>query len=213
MPYIPRLCYISDSSSLQGESLPQRITLAVKAGIGMVQIREKSWGPRPLLEVTRQMVEAAAPACALIILNDRLDVALAAGAAGLHLGVQSMPLQVVRKITPPGFVLGASCHSLREATQAEESGADYVLLGPIFETPSKLPYGPPLGLDRLREVTRQLRIPVLALGGINEARVAACYEAGAHGIAAITLFQRHPDLSQLIERLGKTFCLAGRIHA
>ena len=210
MPYIPRLCFITDSSSLQGESLPRLISQAVMAGVGMVQIREKNWGPRPLLDLARNSVEAAAAYGARIIVNDRLDVALAAGAAGLHLGVKSMPVQAVRRVVSAEFVLGVSCHSLQEALQAEEGGADYILLGPIFETPSKLPYGPPLGLDRLREVASRLRIPVLALGGMSAERAAACYEAGAHGIAAITLFQRHSNLAQLVEQLSKHYCNANR---
>jgi len=108
---------------------------------------------------------------------------------------------VVRRLAPAGFVIGASCHSLPEAQAAEVAGADYILLGPIFATPSKLQYGPPLGLAALREVTSQVSIPVMALGGITLDRVAACRENGAAGIAAIRLFQDSLSLDELVRDL------------
>jgi thiamine-phosphate pyrophosphorylase len=138
---------------------------------------------------------------AYVLVNDRLDVALGAGADGVHLGVHSMPVQVVRQVAPRPFLLGASCHSLREAMAAESSGADYLVLGPIFETPSKLAYGPPLGLEELRNVASQIRIPVLALGGITVERVRPCLEAGASGIAGIRIFQDCESIEERVRAL------------
>ncbi len=138
---------------------------------------------------------------ARILVNDRLDVALAAGAGGVHLGGQSMPVLIVRQVAPRPFVIGVSCHSLGEAIAAESAGADYLLLGPVFETPSKLKYGPPLGLDELRKVNAHIRIPVLALGGITVERVRPCLEAGAAGIAGIRIFQECESIEALVREL------------
>ena len=139
--------------------------------------------------------------CARVLVNDRLDVALAAGAGGVHLGGQSMPVSTVRQLAPRPFVIGVSCHSLGEAIAAESAGADYLLLGPVFETPSKLKYGPPLGLDELRKVNARIRIPVLALGGITVERVRPCLEAGAAGIAGIRIFQDCESIEALVREL------------
>ena len=161
-----------------------------------MQIREKDLPTRELtalveeaLSAARESPSAGRASLARVLVNDRLDVALAAGAGGVHLGGQSMPVSVVRKMAPRPFVVGVSCHSLAEAVAAESAGADYLFLGPVFETPSKLKYGPPLGLDELRRVTGQVRMPVLALGGITVECVRPCLEAGAAGIAGIRIFQ------------------------
>ena len=135
------------------------------------------------------------------MVNDRLDVALAAKAHGVHLGTRSMPADLVRRLAPREFVVGVSCHSLEEALAAQAAGADYILLGPIFATPSKLPYGPPLGLAKLREVTSQVSIPVFALGGITIDRVALCLENGAAGIAGIRIFQDCDSMEKLVREL------------
>jgi thiamine-phosphate pyrophosphorylase len=136
-----------------------------------------------------------------VIVNDRLDVALAAKAHGVHLGTRSMRVDLVRGLAPREFVLGVSCHSLAEALAAQAAGADYVLLGPIFETPSKLQYGPPLGLAKLREVTLQVSIPVFALGGITVDRVGPCHQNGAAGIAGIRIFQDCESVEELVREL------------
>ncbi len=128
-----------------------------------------------------------------VVVNDRLDVALALGAAGVHLGRQSLPAEVVRHVVqshaPHGFLISVSCHSLEGALAAESARASYALLGPIFETPSKLRYGPPLGLVELSEVAQRVKITVLVLGGVTVERVKPCLEAGAAGIAGISIFQ------------------------
>ena len=119
---------------------------AIAAGVDWVQIREKDLPARRLLALTEAAAEhARRQGRTRVMVNDRLDVALAAKAHGVHLGTRSMPVDLVRRLAPREFVVGVSCHSLEEALAAQAAGADYILLGPIFATPSKLPYGPPLG--------------------------------------------------------------------
>ncbi len=174
---------------------------ALGAGVDLVQIREKDLTGRELMALVEEALGATrrpGRVDTAVVVNDRVDVALAAGAAGVHLGAHSMPAQVVRRFAPRPFVIGVSCHSLGEAMAAESGGADYVVLGPVFETPSKLGYGPPLGLEKLRDVTSRLRMPVLALGGITVERIRPCLDAGASGIAGIRIFQ---DCESIPERV------------
>ena len=125
-----------------------------------------------------------------LLVNDRFDIARAAGADGVHLTSRSLPPSVVRSICDEDFLIGASTHSLETALDARAEGADFVVFGPVFETESKRAFGEPQGLDKLREVTNALKgFPVLAIGGINLENVGDCFRAGASGIAAIRLFQ------------------------
>ncbi len=226
----PIVCYVTDRKAL---SMPpgadsvswllEKLRLGVRAGADWVQIREKDLPGGTLLAVTREAIasarqnaETTGPRGARIYVNDRLDVALAAGtaggacAAGVHLGGESLPLEeVVRWCragnAPPQFQIGVSCHSLEDARQAERQGASYIFFGPIFDTPSKRPFGPPQGVEPLREVCQQIRIPVIAIGGIDETNAEECIRAGASGIAAIRAFQEAVDAQRL-----KTFI--SRVH-
>jgi thiamine-phosphate diphosphorylase len=209
----PILCYVTDRRALGrrgiGE-LPALIRRAVAAGIHWVQIREKDLPARELLGLVREAVAAAQGSATRIVVNDRLDVALAAGAAGVHLGEQSLPVAEVaawrraaesKARAPAGFLIGASCHSSEAALEAERAGADYVFFGPVFATPSKAAFGPPQGIAKLTEVCRSVRIPVIAIGGVAVENAAECYSAGAAGIAAIRLFQQSADLATVMQRL------------
>lgn len=199
------LCYITDRRALGTSGLLPRIAAAVGAGVNLVQIREKDLSARELALLTREALGLARNTSTRIIVNDRLDVALALGADGIQLGRASLPIAEARRMAPPKWLIGASCHSLKEALDAESSVADYILLGPIFPTPSKFRFGPPLGIERLREVAGRVKIPVLALGGITLERVRECREAGAAGIAAIRLFQEAPSLEDLVRDLRACF--------
>ncbi len=202
MPAHLQLYYVTDRSQLKGRSLESCISAAIDAGVDWVQIREKDLSARQLLVLTQDAVkQATAHGKTRVMVNDRLDVALAAGAHGVHLGTRSMPADLVRSLTPAEFLLGVSCHSLEEAKSAQAAGANYILLGPIFETPSKLPFGPPLGLSILRKVTQESSIPVLALGGITPDRVSQCLENGAAGIGGIRIFQDCDSMEGLVGKL------------
>jgi len=130
-----------------------------------------------------------------LMVNDRVDVARAAGADGVHLTARSLPARVVRTICGVDFLIGVSTHSVEEAQAARDGGADFVVFGPIFSTESKLAFGPPQGLAALRDVTRELGgFPVLAIGGITRDNISACLSAGAGGVAGITLFNNFSAL-------------------
>lgn len=200
------LCYVTDRRSLdvatgenREEALAQRIENAVRAGVHWVQIREKDLPVRNLMDLTRAAVRAcdnvSAHSETRILVNDRCDVAWAAGAAGVHLGEKSLPVRVVvdarRARGLANFIVGTSCHSLDGANRAEDEGADYIFFGPVFATPSKVPFGAPHGAAKLAEVCRAVSIPVIAIGGITLENARGCRDAGAAGIAAIRLFQQN----------------------
>jgi thiamine-phosphate pyrophosphorylase len=197
-----QLYYITDRRQIRTRTLDACIAEAIAAGLDWVQIREKDLSARRLLAVAEAAVKVARQqGRTRVMVNDRLDVALAAKAHGVHLGAHSMPADLVRRLAPRDFVVGVSCHSLEESRAAQAAGADYILLGPIFATPSKLAYGPPLGLAKLREVTLLVTLPVFALGGITIDRVASCLENGAAGIAGIRIFQDCDSVRELVRGL------------
>lgn len=214
--------------------LLKKIAAAASAGVDWIQIREKDLSGKESSTLAREAVKLAAdrprndspgaepassvsprvPGCsparpihARILVNDRLDIALAAHAGGVHLGEQSLPPQqaarLLKWLEREDFLIGASCHSPQAATEAERGGAHYLFFGPVFATPSKAAYGAPQGLDRLGEVCRSVTLPVLAIGGITPENAAACLSAGASGIAAIRLFQHAPELPALVKALKR----------
>lgn len=200
-----RLCYITDRHGLAPQPILSRIQDTAQAGVDLIQLREKDMPTRELAAFAEAALQCARGTLARIVVNDRLDVAIGAGADGVHLGGQSLAPEVVRRQVGQNFLIGVSCHSLDEAVRAGANGADYILLGPIFETPSKIAYGSPLGLEKLSEVARKVKIPVIALGGITVERVKVCVAAGATGIAGIRLFQNCPSLKDRVQELREKF--------
>jgi thiamine-phosphate pyrophosphorylase len=192
----PLLYAITDRRALPGQDPLPFVERAVAAGIDLIQIRERDLSTRELLALVEAAVECARGRETRILVNDRLDVALAAGAAGVHLPAHGLPVAAVRQRYPE-LLIGASTHNLDELRRAEEGGADFVVFGPVYETPSKKKYGPPLGLEKLAEAARATRFPVLALGGVGRENAGDCLGAGAAGLAAISLFQTADDLGLL----------------
>jgi thiamine-phosphate pyrophosphorylase len=172
--------YITDRRQLGGiEELIACITRNLDR-VDYVQIREKDMTPRELLALVR-----ALPSLDRVLINDRADVAIAASAAGVHLPSGSIAPRDLRKLR--AMTVAVSCHTVDEIVAAEREGADFLVFGPVFPTAGK---GAPLGLGPLHEAAHAVRIPVLALGGVNESNAASCVEAGAAGIAGISMFQR-----------------------
>lgn len=155
---------------------------AVRDGVEMIQIREKHLTAGALFALVRDAVAMAAHSPTRILVNDRLDVALAAGAHGVHLRSNSLPAKRVRAIAPANFLIGLSCHNAAEI----DTDASFLVLGPVFAKPD---YPPPLGLAAFQAIARQTPLPVYALGGVTWENTQQCREAGAAGIAGIRLFQ------------------------
>jgi thiamine-phosphate pyrophosphorylase len=181
----------STPASEDFQSVLALVRAAVRARIPLFQLREKNLTTRALYELAALCVEITRGTETRLLINDRADVARAAGADGVHLAVQSMESQVVRRAFGPSFLIGVSAHSFAEAQAARDGGADFAVFGPIFDTPQKRPYGAPLGLDALRETAHRLApFPLLALGGITGENAQHTLRAGASGIAAIRLFSK-----------------------
>src|SRR5438270_8750016 len=218
------LCYVTDRRGLEkastlstdnliaknrrtdpSQALLETVRKTAAAGIDWIQIREKDLETPALIELVRFAVAAARESTTRILVNDRLDVALAAGAAGVHLGETSLPVEIVaewrRSTGHVKFQIGVSCHSPEAVRGAEYAGADYVFFGPIFATPSKAAFGSPQGVERLRDVCGSARIPILAIGGITVENAQSCFAAGAAGVAGIRLFQESDDVSTIAKRL------------
>ena len=180
-----RIMLISDRRQRALEELWAVLPQAARAGLTDVMIREKDLAGGPLLSLVQGTLAHARPAGVRVIVNDRLDVALAAGADGAHLGVAGIPVAEARRFLGPKLTLGASTHNLAELRAAQEGGADYATFGPVFATASKAAYGPPLGVEALCEAVRSSSMPVLALGGITADRARELGGSGIAGVAAI----------------------------
>jgi thiamine-phosphate pyrophosphorylase len=207
------LCHVTDRRSLAAspglaiDLQLQKIEQAAKAGVDWIQIREKDLSGRELAGLVERAMTRVGSGSAVLV-NDRVDVACASGASGVHLGEHSLPpseaKRLVRLRCPrKDFFLGVSAHSLEGAMVAEQAGADYVIFGPVYATPSKANFGQPQGVQRLQEICKRLMIPVLAIGGITLANAGDCLAAGAAGIAAIRLFQDAANLDDLVRELRK----------
>lgn len=172
-------CYVTDRR--QGDLL-HHVNAAIRDGVNLIQVREKDLNAGDLYALVCRVRDAAAGTATKVLVNDRLDIAIAAKIDGVHLPGNGLPTERVRPLVG---LLGRSTHTVEEATHAERSGADFVIFGPVFDTPGKIP----VGVNALRAVTAAVRMPVLAIGGITLENTPHVLAAGAAGIAGIRLFQ------------------------
>ena len=182
---------VSDRGRFGGslDRLADAIVRAARVGVDVVQIRERGLDDRTLIDFVTRVVAGVSQTGLRVVVNGRVDLALAAGAAGVHLRGDCVPASRVRAIVPHRFLVGRSVHSRAEAETAEaDGGCDYLIFGTVFPSNSKPQGHAAAGVDRLREVCRAVRLPVVAIGGIDEARAAETARAGARGIAAIEMF-------------------------
>ena len=179
------LTLVTDRTRTRGRELPAVVAECVAAGLPAVQVREKDLGAADLAVLCRRLRELTHDHGARLVVNDRVDVALAVGADAVQRTHTSLPVDDIRSIAGRRLAIGASVHSLEDAIDAEMRGADWLVFGPVYDTPSKRRWGPPQGLERLAKVAKAVRVPVVAIGGITPERVGAARAAGAAGVAAI----------------------------
>lgn len=194
------LMLVTDRKQCGGRPLPEVVAEAVEGGVNAVQLREPDLPAGELLLLARQL-RGICGARAQLIINDRVDVALLCGADGVQLGRGSLPVAAVRQLLPPSIKVGASVHSVNEARQAELDGADYVIAGTIFSSPSH-PDVTPGGPELLKNITSRLNIPVIAIGGVSPDTVNECWAGGAAGVAAISAILRAENPRLAAERLA-----------
>jgi thiamine-phosphate pyrophosphorylase len=200
-----QLCLVTDRKPLTGGGLVEAVSQAVSGGVDAVVLREKDLGGRGLYELGRSLADTLNGRARLII-NDRVDAAMALG-AGVHLPGSGLPVKEARRLVGDGALVGLSTHAVEEVKRAEVEGADYVFFGPVYETASKKGLGGPQGLAGLQKAAASVKIPVFAIGGIGPARVAECLEQGAWGVALISyvLFSEDPceaarNVKKVLER-------------
>jgi thiamine-phosphate pyrophosphorylase len=202
---LPRLYLLTDRHQTLHRSLSSVITQAVEAGVRMVQIREKDLETRELISLSSPLFPLLHQHQGKVLFNDRIDLVLALGADGVHLRAESLPVSIARRLLGTGRLIGVSTHSVEEARTAEGEGADFIVLGPIFDTPSKRPYGPPLGFQVLDKACRTSRIPIFAIGGITPSRIPDILSSGAYGVAVISSILQAPSIPDATRELLARF--------
>lgn len=179
------LLLVTDRSVVRGRSFPSALQEAVDAGVPAIQLRERDLPTRELFSLAQQVHATTRDRAVPLIINDRADLAVALGLDGVHLRATSLPVPVARRVVGEHRLVGVSAHSVKEVQRAGDEGADYVILGPIFETPSKREFGAPLGLTVLADACRHSSVPVFAIGGIARERIEVVRDAGVFGVAMI----------------------------
>ncbi len=204
-----RLYLITDRTLCRsgGPSWSGRLVAAVEealeAGVRMVQLREKDLGSEELLSLARELRELTDRYEALLLINGRIDIALAIEADGVHLAHKAFTPGVALSLLEQGAIIGVSCHSLAEALVAEDGGASFITFGPVYHTPSKARYGEPVGTGPLKEASKALTIPIYAIGGIDAERIKEVTAAGAYGAAVISAIIKGPDVLKQTKALLK----------
>jgi thiamine-phosphate pyrophosphorylase len=189
-----RLLLVTDRHQTEGRPLISILERVLTVATPAIQLRERDLAAKDLMALAREVQALVSLRESRLVINDRVDVAMALDGAGVHLRSNSLPVVVARKLVGSQRLIGVSAHSVEEALQAQSDGADYVVLGPIYKTPSKQHFGPPLGLGTLTEACRLVQIPVIGIGGITAARAREVRRAGAFGVAVITAILAAADV-------------------
>jgi len=201
----PALYVITDEAAISPHGIRRSheeiAKAAAEGGASIVQIRDKSASTRQLIEVTLRCKEIVQQSNILVFVNDRLDVALAAEADGVHLGDEDMPVGVARNIAGNRLLIGASVASVEEARAAQEAGADYVSVGAIYHTDTKPDAGAPIGCEPIRRIKATVHVPVAAIGGINRENILAVVKAGADMICVVSAVTRAIDMTAAVREL------------
>ena len=206
-----RLHVITDAEASRGRTHLQVAEAAIAGGADVLQLRDKIASTGRLYREALQLRRITRDAKVPFIVNDRLDIALAVDADGLHVGQSDLPASVARKLLGPGKILGVSAETVEEAVQAEKDGADYLGVGPVFEARGTKPdAGEPVGVDRIARIRRHCRLPIVAIGGINADNARQVREAGADGAAVISAIVSADDISLAARRLKRILEGAGR---
>lgn len=201
-----RLYLITDRKLVTRNSLlVTAVEEALKGGVKSIQLREKDLGIREMLDMAYKLRDITGRYNAKLFINDRVDIALAVGADGVHLGQSSMPAYAAKKASRGKLIAGVSAHSLAEAREAERDGADFITFGPVYKTPSKLKYGEPVGTDALNKACNSVSIPVFAIGGIKTENIKPVLDSGAYGAAVISAILGSADIKHAAEQFMRYF--------
>ncbi|KEI01170.1 thiamine-phosphate synthase [Clostridium botulinum] len=196
-----KLYLITDRSFLDGRSLADCVENAIKGGTTLVQVREKNISTREFFNIAKEVQNVTSKYNIPLLINDRIDIALAINADGVHLGQSDMPIDIARKILGPTKIIGISAGNINEAKEAENNGADYVGLGAVFFTGTKRDIDEPIGLKGLNEITKNINIPSVAIGGINRENAKSVLETGVNGISVISAILNKDNIKQAAEEL------------
>ena len=196
-----RLFLVTDRHQTKGRPLVPLLQRVLTAAAPAIQLRERDLSARELVTLAFEVQAVTASRRSQLLINDRIDVALALEGVGVHLRNNSLPVSVARQVLGTQRLLGISVHAVEEAVQVESQGADYIVLGPIYETPSKQMFGPPLGIHTLERACRLVRLPIIGIGGVTAARAREMRRAGAFGVAVITAVLGAADVESATREL------------
>ena len=197
-----KLYAITDPAGLENRSLVEVVRAAIEGGADVIQLRDKTATDEQMIGQARQLLEMTRPAGIPLIINDRPEVAQKAGADGVHLGQEDLDLESARRLLGEGALIGRSTHSREQALRAQAEGFDYIGVGPVFQTPTKPSYEP-VGLDLVRFVSQNIRVPFVAIGGIDEANVGRGSGAGARTVAVVRALMRAEDPKEAARNILK----------
>ncbi len=196
-----RLVLVTDRHQTNGRPLVPLLQRVLTAAVPAIQLRERDLSARELVTLAHEVQTVTASRTSQLLINDRIDVALALEGVGVHLRSNSLPVSVARQLLGTQRLLGISVHAVEEGLSAQSQGADYIVLGPIYETPSKQMFGPPLGIHTLAKACRLVRIPIIGIGGVTAARAREMRHAGAFGVAVITAILGAADVESATREL------------